>query len=236
MIKFKNINFKKIAVIALVGITLMTTGCSTTKEVENTNTYTNVVQTIVEEEPITNKDEVLEEVINEKGSNVETMSAEEREAYILSYFEKAESKIDQILNSETTQNIKQESKEIFVNIVDFLFYEGEINGITYNELSDSTKVKVLDITSRIDSKIETKVPGYKDTIKDAAGKTYSYVSEKVIDGKEIIENKIIEQIGAEKYNEIINNTKSNYDDAKVYTKDLYTKGKDKLKKWYEGWK
>ena len=235
MIKFRNINFKKMAVIALVGITLITTGCSNnTKEVVNNNTYTNVVETIYEEK--TQEDEILEEVIDEKGSNITTMSNEEKDAYVLSYFEKAETKIDQILNSETTQNIKQESKEIFVNMVDFLFYEGELNGITYNELSDNTKIKILEISSRIDTKIENKVPGYKDTIKDAAGKTYSYVSEKLIDGKEIIENKIIEEIGYDKYNEIINNTKSGYDEVKTYTKDAYTKGKEKLKSWYEGWR
>lgn len=242
MIKFKKINIKKIATITLVGIVLMTTGCSTkTSSVEMQEQKANAVyeeviydnnDTINQEEVITNENENI--VTQEE--NIVFTSNEQKEEYIVDYFQKAETKIDQILASESVSTIKSESKEIFVTLVDFLFYDGEIKGVTYDELSDETKVKLLEIANNIDTKIEARIPGYKETIKDGAGKTYSYVSEKIIDGKNLLEQKIIAEIGEEKYNDIINDVKTGTNNAINYSKEVYETGKQKLKKWYEGWR
>lgn len=242
MIKLKKINIKKIATITLVGIVLMTTGCSTkTASVEMQEQKANAVY----EEVIYDNNDTInqEEVITNENKNIATQeenivftSNEQKEEYIVDYFQKAETKIDQILASESVSTIKSESKEIFVTLVDFLFYDGEIKGVTYDELSDETKVKLLEIANNIDTKIETRIPGYKETIKDGAGKTYSYVSEKIINGKNLLEQKIIAEIGEEEYNDIINDVKTGTNNAINYSKEVYETGKQKLKKWYEGWR
>jgi hypothetical protein len=237
MIKFKKINFKKLAAITIVGVVLITTGCSNkTSSVEINEKQTN---TVYEEVIYDNMQEVTNDVEKENVPNEENIvftSNEAKEEYIVDYFENAEKKIDQILKSDNVTTIKTESKEVFVTLVDFLFYDGEIKGITYDELSNDTKIKLLEITNNVDSKIETKVPGYKDTIKDSAGKSYKYVSEKISEGKNYLEQKIIDEIGEEKYNDIKNDVKTGTDNAITYSKDIYETGKQKLKKWYEGWK
>lgn len=237
MIKFKKINVKKIAAVALVGVILMTTGCSSkTASVDMNETTTNAVY---EEVIYDNMNQTVENddiVVDESNDNVTFTSTEQKEEYIVDYFQKAEIKIDQILASESVQTIKTESKQIFVSLVDFLFYDGEIKGVTYDELSDETKLKLLEITNNIDTKIETKVPGYKETIKESAGKSYKYISEKISDGKDYLEQKIIDEIGEEKYNNIINDVKTGADNAVTYGKEIYETSKQKLKKWYEGWK
>ena len=46
----------------------------------------------------------------------------------------------------------------------------------------------------------------------------------------------LDLIGEEKYNDIKNDIKTGTDNAITYSKDIYETGKQKLKKWYEGWK
>ncbi|MBQ2408441.1 MAG: hypothetical protein II309_03310 [Bacilli bacterium] len=239
MIKFRKINIKKLAAITIVGVVLITTGCSSkTASVEMNEQKTNAVyeEVIYDNMQEVNVDNKENDEVLQKEEDVVFTSNEQKEEYIVDYFENAENKIDQILQSDSVKTIKTESKEVFVTLVDFLFYNGEIKGITYNELSDETKIKLLEITNNVDTKIEAKVPGYKDTIKDSAGKTYKYVSEKITDGKDYLEQKIISEIGEEKYNNIINDVKTGTDNAINYSKDIYETSKQKLKKWYEGWK
>ena len=239
MIKFRKINIKKLAAITIVGVVLITTGCSSkTASVEMNEQKTNAVyeEVIYDNMLEVNVDNKENDEVLQKEEDVVFTSNEQKEEYIVDYFENAENKIDQILQSDSVKTIKTESKEVFVTLVDFLFYNGEIKGITYNELSDETKIKLLEITNNVDTKIEAKVPGYKDTIKDSAGKTYKYVSEKITDGKDYLEQKIISEIGEEKYNNIINDVKTGTDNAINYSKDIYETSKQKLKKWYEGWK
>lgn len=239
MIKFKKINIKKLAAITIVGVVLITTGCSSkTASVEMNEQKTNAVyeEVIYDNMQEVNVDNKENDEVLQKEEDVVFTSNEQKEEYIVDYFENAENKIDQILQSDSVKTIKTESKEVFVTLVDFLFYNGEIKGITYNELSDETKIKLLEIANNVDTKIEAKVPGYKDTIKDSAGKTYKYAREKISDGKDYLEQKIISEIGEEKYNNIINDVKTGTDNTINYSKDIYETSKQKLKKWYEGWK
>ena len=143
---------------------------------------------------------------------------------------------DEILESETVSNIKAKSKIIFVNLVDFVFYNGEIHGITFDELSDSAKNKVMEITLSMDSKIESKIPGYKEKIKDKSGKYIEYSLEKMKTIKDSVEQKLEEKIGQQEYNDMKEDLKERVNETKDITKDLYEKGKEKLKTWYEGWR
>ena len=112
----------------------------------------------------------------------------------------------------------------------------KLMGITFDELSDSAKNKVMEITLSMDSKIESKIPGYKEKIKDKSGKYIDYSLEKMKTIKDSVEQKIEEKIGQQEYNDMKEDLKERVNETKDITKDLYEKGKEKLKTWYEGWR
>ena len=77
--------------------------------------------------------QVIPEVVKES-SNIDTQA--------VVYFETAEEEIVQLVE-EDNQNISEKVKEKFVKLVDFIFYGTEINGITFDELTEETKQKLI---------------------------------------------------------------------------------------------
>lgn len=69
-------------------------------------------------------------------------------------------------NNITTTTVKENVKSTFINIVDFIFYNKEIKGYTFDELTLNAKLKVVKIGLTIDNKIDQYFPDYKDFIKD----------------------------------------------------------------------
>ena len=158
------------------------------------------------------------------------------------YFESVEEEIDRAILSEE-ETISSKVKEKFILLVDFIFYGTEINGITFEELTDDTKQKLIEIVNRIDAKIEEKVPGYKETISSGAKDSYTYLVGKLKQGIDYLDEKAEEKIGTEKYDEIKENVNEAKETIKEGSTKLIDKGKqilnnakEKVKNWYEGWK
>lgn len=91
---------------------------------------------------------------------------------MINYFDNTLKEIDNI-------KLKEQAKEKFVELVDFIFYDGSIKGHTFKELSNTTKAKIIKIFINIDNKIETKYPNYKETIKDTSNKAYNNIKTKI---------------------------------------------------------
>ena len=153
------------------------------------------------------------------------------------------------LDSEKSlsQKTKESLKKTFITLTDFIFYDGTIKGKTFKELSSEAQEKVLELYEKLDSKIESVFPNYKEEIKDTSTKTYSKVKEKAKELKEKIKSIYIERVGEDTYQkemEIIENTKDKVvekaspiiSDVKDKAKETYTKTKDKLDKWYKNFK
>ena len=149
------------------------------------------------------------------------------------------------INNGSTSNssFSDSAKGVFVSIVDFLFYDGEINGVTFNELTDSGKQKVLEIASKVDNAIESKIPGYKETISDTASKAFNKASEVIKNGANNLNNFAREKLGEENYQSIIDAK----DELVYYTKNainflgdvggkVFNTVKDKLDSWYQDFK
>ena len=94
---------------------------------------------------------------------------------VIQYFENNYSDI----NSNKV-SIKDKAKEYFIDIVDFIFYDKEIKGYTFSELSDNTKIKVIALALKIDSKIEEYIPGYKKSISSKGNKIYTDVKDRLV--------------------------------------------------------
>lgn len=155
--------------------------------------------------------------------------------------------MDNTLNSidaeSSSSNFSDKSKATFITIVDFLFYGGTIKGITFNELTDDGKQKVLEIANKIDVKLEEVSPGYKDKISSTTSNAYNKASEIIKSGASSLSNFAKEKLGDENYNSIIDAK----DELVKYSKNalnlvgsagskLFSSTKDKLNDWYQNFK
>jgi len=173
------------------------------------------------------------EATTNTNSNNSTSGKEEN---IIEYFEKLESQTTEILNSKNVSNAKEKVSEFFINIIDFIFYDKEINGVKYDELTNDAKLEILKIAQRMDTSIENKFPNYKEKISSTSKDVYSKVSDKVKEGIDYLGDKTEEKIGTDNYN----NLQDSYEDMKDSTKnaidvvgDNVTMAKEKVKTWYE---
>ena len=103
---------------------------------------------------------------NSNNSNTGNSSTSNSTVYtendVISYFQNEENSISTYQEGVT---FKEKAKNTFVTIVDFIFYDKEIKGHTFKELSNSAKLQIIKIALSIDSKIEKYFPDYKETIK-----------------------------------------------------------------------
>ena len=168
--------------------------------------------------------------------DITTETITDNDLEILDYFGKMGDIVKESFNSE---DLLDKGKSYFIYCVDFLFYDGEINGIRFNDLTDSAKEQLLRDISTIDSLICSKYPNYKDDIKEGYGNAYNKASEVIRVGSENINEFSRDKLGEENYNKL-----KEYKDLFVDTAfgdwddfvDILGKGKQKVKDWYEGLK
>lgn len=179
----------------------------------------------IKDEPI-----VIKEPVEEPMTEVQTIQ----------YFENSYQKVEEYVNSDNFESVKDKLNDIFISTVDFVFYGKEINGITFNDLTEETKMQILKILEKIDNAIETKKPNYKVVIKDKSSDLYENISEKVSRGLTYTDDFLEEKIGEQRYQNIKDATSEFGNDVKEITveafegaKELTKKGISSIKKWYE---
>lgn len=181
-----------------------------------------------------------EETVIVEESNQTTSSEED----IVSFASSIEVEVENIVEQEEVKAADYNLlKKYFVTITDFILYDGTINGKTFNDLTDSAKIQILNIYTSLDEKIESVYPHYKDDIKETSTNIYQNVTEEVNNIKVILEEKYKEKVGIDSYN----TTKELYEEDKQRLKDAYNATKDKVKdkttelkdnftKWYNNYK
>lgn len=224
---------KKIIILVFaVILTIITYNFYETKNIKNEN-INNEPEYRIEENTI------IEE------SNQETIDQEEN---IETYVEEINNEVTEITAKEVlTEDDKITLKNTFITLTDFIFYDGKIKGKTFNELTTTAKQKVISIYETIDSKIEEKFPGYKETIKETTTKTYTNLKEQLSDIKDNLLTSYREEVGEENYNdqnklldESINTMKDSFspviDTIVDKSKEIYETTKEKADTWYKNWK
>ena len=166
---------------------------------------------------------------------VDNTNTQGTEADVISFFSDIDNKLD---NYTQDKNLGDTVKKGFVTIVDFLFYEGEIKGKTFDELSTTSKIKVLQIAFSIDEKIEKYFPGYKDTISKTGKKIYTNVKTKAIELYLDITTKVCtndpDTCTAAKQG--LTDLKESFSLTWDFIKNISNIGLTKLKNWYEVWR
>jgi len=136
---------------------------------------------------------------------------------------------------EVEENATKTSiKDGFVKVVDFIFYGEKINGTTFSELKDDIKLKIINIALKIDSKIDSWFPGYKDTIKNAVKRVYTKIKERLTELYIKITNSICSSKPTlcETAKEDFSVMKEKFGITYDYLKGLFNKSKDAVNKWY----
>lgn len=233
---------KKIIIISIVsGIALLLIGCLIGI------TYANNKNEEVKEEIKEKEDNIKEEIkIDIKLNDNENKDAIKND----NYNEKDNIVIDELNNTlknieESTQdeNFKDKASSTFISIVDFLFYDGTIKGISFDELTEKGKEKVLEISSKIDVKLEEKCPGYKEKISNSTSKAYQKASKIIKKGAKNINDFAKNALGDENYQAIIDAK----DELVKYSKEslnyvtgagskVFNNTKEKLNEWYQNFK
>lgn len=233
---------KKIIIISIVsGIALLLIGCLI--GITYANKKNEEVKEEIKEKEDNNKEEIkIDRKLNDN-ENKETIKND-------NYNEKDNIVIDELNNtlknieeSPQDENFKDKASSTFISIVDFLFYDGTIKGISFDELTEKGKEKVLEISSKIDVKLEEKCPGYKEKISNSTSKAYQKASKIIKKGAKNINDFAKSALGDENYQAIIDAK----DELVKYSKEslnyvtgagskVFNNTKEKLNEWYQNFK
>lgn len=178
---------------------------------------------------IKDKSGVNNEINNDvKNYNDEDIDDNYTEDDIVSYFKGNENEIK-------SSSFKEKFKDYFIEIIDFIFYDTEIKGYTFKELTNTGKLKVISAALKIDSYIEEKSPGYKDTIKSTSSRVYTNAKEKLTTLFLDISGNICKdkEDDCNKAKELFGDVKSTCKIGWSFVKSLLKNGSSKLKEWYE---
>lgn len=217
--KFQNLSLhlKQIAATLAVGFVLV--GCS--KENENlsvsSSSQINSTSTI-SSTPSSTAPSNLEQENQE-----ETLDTEE-----FDYFNQAKKEIKELIESEQVEQAKEKGKEYFITGVDFIFYDKEMNGVTFDDLTEEGKKVTLENLETIDGWIMEIAPDYKDKI----GEKYQVVKDFVSTTYYDVLESIKESLGEENYS-AIQEKKNEIKDSITSTKD---KALEKVSEWYQNFK
>ncbi len=122
-------------------------------------------------------------------------------------------------------------KENFIKIVDFIFYDRDINGYYFKDLTNSAKLKVIYYATMLDNLIDKEFPSYKENLSEK----YNNTKAKLV------------KLYLEKSSEYCKNNENVCKQAKSdfavlkkslnitfdFIKGLCQDGTQKLKEWYE---
>ena len=201
--------------------------------------------------------EVTNEIVKNESSNKETLNLvvqdevikTETEEEFVTYIDSINYQVETLTLKEENLTIEEQKtlENTFITLTDFIFYNGEINGKTFNELTTEAKQQVLSIYEKIDQKIESKVPGYKEKISEHTTRTYENISIKIQEAKDKIKDKYIEDYGQDRYDQVEKSyeeskealkeaTKETYEVIIDVTKDFYEENKNKAENWYKNYK
>lgn len=146
----------------------------------------------------------------------------------VTYFDEAKETLKALASKDNVEEIKTKGKEYIITGIDFIFYNQPINGIYFNDLTDSAKKSVVKTLKNIDTAIIEYYPDYKEEISSKYTAAVVFLDEKYIYSLD----KIKEFLGEENF-EAVGNAK---DEIKENVADTFEETSSYIKKKYNEWK
>lgn len=200
MIKFRSISRKFGA--GIMALTIVSAvGCSNQNDNKkyyssHTIDYNNqnvIIKEASEQSMVseTSQSEVTQSSIYESSlESSEKVSKEE----VITFLENLDEKI-----TDKSETIAYEVIDGCKTAYNFVFKGGTIKGYTLDELDDSMQQKAITIIAKIDQKIDSYLPNYKENIKISFGNTKDKIVNVAEKYGEKFKNNIIDIIGEEKF-------------------------------------
>lgn len=215
MIKIK-MNKKLLAILLSTGIVFSLSACnSNEKEAISNNSEGTVTEENIEED-------VTQDSYGEVASDTGNISSEEEK---FDYFSSDVTEVETMIEGNKLDEVKNKAKEVFVTGVDFIFYDGEISGVTFDELTEEGKEITMNNLDALGDLVDQVIPGWREELSDK----YRVASDFVGDIYLSTLDKIREYLGDENYEALGNIKDRIFGD--VY--DAYDGAKEHVKSWYE---
>lgn len=141
------------------------------------------------------------------------------------YFSSDLSEVEKLIDENHLDAVKSKAKEIFVTGVDFIFYDGEISGVMFDELTDQGKKITMDNLKSLGEMVDTAVPGWREELSEK----YQVASEFVNGVYLLVLDQIRDYLGDKNY-EALGEIK---DQVLGDFYDTYDSAKEHVKSWYE---
>lgn len=156
-------------------------------------------------------------------SDIEADISLEEEGF--DYFSSDLVKVQGMVEENKIDEVKKNTKEVFVTGVDFIFYDREISGVNFDELTDEGKEITMNNLESLGDMVDQVVPGWREELTDK----YRIASDFIGDGYLSGLDKIRKYLGDENY-EALGNIK---DKILGDVNDTYVDVKGYVKSWYE---
>ncbi len=119
----------------------------------------------------------LEEEINKEVDEEKLNNADEK---VISYFDAARERLKEYAQSEDYATLKREAKKVVTDGIDFLFYDGEIDGFTRKQLTEEGKKDVMNTIESTVSFLDEHFPGFTDSFGHKYTSVKLYLDEKFV--------------------------------------------------------
>ncbi len=167
--------------------------------------------------------------------NNSTPVSKNQEKSLVSYFEDSIAVLENS-KDKTDPTVLEKAKNLFTEAVDFLFYGSSIKGYTFQDLTTKTKLKIVELTLKLDHKIDTHFPNYKNKIKEKATNLKGRAALLYLETT----SKLCEGVGEDTCQEARKNFKNmknsfgfTWDIIKEAATDVSTSLKTILSEWYQ---
>lgn len=97
----------------------------------------------------------------------------------IKYVQSISKEIGKVISKDKiSKDDKEVLKKTFIDFADFIFYDKEIKGYKFSDLSLTSKKEVLSLFKKADTKMEEKYPNYKDNLMSISKNKYNNIKDK----------------------------------------------------------
>ena len=124
------------------------------------------------------KDVIIKSLFDNKDLDINRIDVNTEDDFI-KYVQSISKEIGKVISKDTiSKDDKQVLKKTFVDFADFIFYNKEIKGYKFRDLSLTSKKEILSLFKKIDTNIEDKYPNYKDNLMSISKNNYNNIKDK----------------------------------------------------------
>lgn len=168
------------------------------------------------------KEVIVKSIFDNNDLDINRMEVKSEEDFV-EYMKGVGKEIKNIISKDTiTKDDKEVLKKTFIDLADFVFYDKEIKGYKFKNLSLTSKKDVLKYFNEADKKIESVYPNYKKVLEANSKKTYNHLKDKA--SKMLKEYK--EQLKTETYTTCKKESKSILSKINKFFNNLFKKVSD----------